>query len=115
MRIAQIVLPGASEYERKSQRVDHAVLAGKAELAFTNVEEAARSGASVAHVYASGEIPARAFAGFTLPYVASSDVRKTRLSFRAPAPPALVVSPLAQTEGRSQLLPEAVEERYFED
>src|SRR5688572_5145767 len=115
MRIAQIVLPGASEYERKSQRADYAVLAGKADVAVMTAEEAAQSGASVAHVYASGEISASAFAGFSLPYVASADVRKSRLSFRALAPPALVVSPLAQTEGRTLLLPEVVEEWYFEN
>ena len=33
MRIAQIVLPGASHYEQKSQRLDRAALAERHELA----------------------------------------------------------------------------------
>ena len=115
MRIVQIVLPGASEYERKAQRADQAALTGKADVAVMALDEAARESAGMAHVYATGEIPASAFAGFPLPYVASADIRKTRLSFRTPAPPAIVVAPLGETDGRHQLVPEAVEERYFEN
>jgi len=49
MKIAQIVAPGASEYERKSQRVDHAALAEAGhEVA---VYQSAAVEADVAHVY----------------------------------------------------------------
>ena len=114
MRIAQIILPNASEYERKSQRVDHAALAGH-DVVVTSIEDAAASGAQVAHVYAIGELPSAAMVGFPLPYVSSCDVRRSRWPFRKPVEPDYVVSPVLEKveQSRYQPLPEAVEERYF--
>ena len=109
MRIAQIVLPGASEYERKSQRVDHAALSPRHEVIVSPIENIANLQADLAHVYASGELPAAAFVRFPLPYVASTDLRPSRWSWRRPVGPRFVVSPLGEDP-----LPEAVEEGYFE-
>jgi len=114
-RIAHIILPNASEYERKSQRIDQAALAGSHEVVVVPVAEAGRSGAKVAHVYASEELPAAAFLRFPLPYVASADLRRSRWQLRRPVEPRFVVSPLAPDgHPRFRSLPEAVEERYFE-
>src|SRR5258706_3698257 len=51
MKIAQIVVPGASEYERKSQRVDFAALseAGHRVAVYSDAREA--RDADIAHVY----------------------------------------------------------------
>jgi hypothetical protein len=108
MRIAQIVLPGASEYERKSQRADHAALSERHEVIVGPIEAVRDLQADVAHVYATGDLPAAAFVRFPFPYVASSDVRKSRWQWRHPVPPRRVVSPLAE-----EPLPEVVEEEYF--
>jgi hypothetical protein len=108
MRIAQIVLPYASEYERKSQRADHAALSERHEVVVSTIAAIRDVQADLAHVYANGELPAATFAGFPFPYVASSDVRKSRWQWRAPARPRRVVSPLGEDP-----LPEVVEEGYF--
>ena len=108
MRIAQIVLTGASEYERKCQRVDRAALAASHEVLEVALEEIENVQADVAHVYAGRELPARSFTHFPLPYVSSADVPRSRWSFRHPVAPASVVSPIAASP-----LPEAVEDSYF--
>jgi hypothetical protein len=106
MRIAQIILPGASAYERKSQRIDHAALSASHEVTVVSVEDAARSGAQVAHVY--GAPDAASFVRFPLPYVASAPLPSTRWSLRKPVPPRAVASPLGEPA-----VPEAVEEIWF--
>jgi len=115
MHIAQIILPSASEYERKSQRVDRQALAASHEVVVIPVEDAASSGANVAHVYATGELPPALFRRFPLPYLASADVRKRRWPFRSAVEPRYVVSPVLQRaeESREQPLAEAVEDVYF--
>ncbi len=118
MRVAQIVLPGASEYERKCQRVDFAGLTALGhEAIVVDAAGAAASGAAVAHVYAPRALPASLFAGFSLPYVASGAPPVSRWSFRRPAPPARIVSPLFDkgAAGRETFLPEAVEDTYFDE
>lgn len=99
MRIAQIVLPDASAYERKSQRADRIALAERHQL----VEDV--ENADVAHVYAGVELPRAAFVGFPVPYLASAPMAKSRWSWRKPAEPRLVVTP--------ENLPEVVEDAYF--
>jgi glycosyltransferase involved in cell wall biosynthesis len=108
MRIAQITLPAASEYERKSQRADHAALSERHEVIVTSIDAIRDIQADLAHIYANGELPAAAFVGFPLPYLASNDVRHSKWSWRRPVPPRCVVSPLGEDP-----LPEAVEEGYF--
>src|SRR5215213_6221206 len=103
MRIAQVVLPTASEYERKSQRIDRAALSGLHVL--VPLGEVRASGAQVAHIYATGELPRAAFVRFPVPYVASAGMKKTRWQLRKPLEPAYVVSPFE--------LPEAVEDAWF--
>lgn len=87
MRLAQFLLPDASQYERKSQRIDEAGLRGKHELV-TGV-------ADVTHVYGR---EAHVTAGAIYP----------RWMFWQKATK-IVVSPIGE-----QAVPEAVEERYFE-
>ncbi len=115
LRIAQIILPSASEYERKSQRGDHSALAVNHDVVLTSPEVAASNGAQVAHVYASGELPAALFRRFPLPYIASADVRKSRWPFGRTVGPRFVVSPLIEKgeQGRERFLPEAVDDAYF--
>ena len=110
MRIAQIILPGASAYERKSQRADQAALAERHEVIVVSMDEIGDANADVAHVYASGELPSAAFVRFPIPYIASADLPKRRWTLRKPMAPRVVVSPLAE-----EPLPEVVEERYFSD
>jgi glycosyltransferase involved in cell wall biosynthesis len=115
VRVAQIVLPDASQYERKCQRVDAAALAGRHEALLSEPSGVAGLDAGVAHVYAGTGLPAAPFVRFPIPYVASADAPRSRWRLRQPVAPTLVVSPLAGRpgEGRLQTLPEAVEERYF--
>src|ERR1700741_1576888 len=108
MRIAHILLPDASEYERKSQRADQDALAEKHDVIVTPIESIANVQADLAHVYAGRELPAPAFVRFPLPYVASSDVRTSRWSWRRPLRPRFVLSPLGE-----EAVPEVVEKRYF--
>lgn len=110
MRIAQIVLPDASEYERKSQRADHAALAGRHEVTLVSLDAVGDVKADVAHVYAGRELPTAAFVRFPLPYVSSAAPRSSRWSLRKPVAPGAIVSPLGETQ-----LPEVVEERYFSE
>jgi Glycosyl transferases group 1 len=110
MRVAQIVLPNASEYERKSQRADHAALSERHEVTVVPIESVADVDADIAHVYASGELSSAAFVRFPLPYVSSAAMRSSRWSWRKPVAPRAIVSPLGD-----QPLPEVVEDRYFTD
>jgi glycosyltransferase involved in cell wall biosynthesis len=103
MRVAQIVLPDASEYERKSQRIDLAALSGRHHVTQTTAD---RVDADVAHVYGKN-LPPSLFRGFPVPYVASAPVRQRRFSVRKAVQPSMIVSPLSN-------LPEAVEESYFD-
>ena len=99
MRIAQIVLPGASQYEQKSQRLDRAALAERHELA-----EEVRN-AHVAHVYTSMPLPRAGFVGFPVPYLASAPMTPSRWGLRKPVEPRIVVTP--------ENLPEAVGDEFF--
>ncbi|MDQ3281199.1 MAG: glycosyltransferase [Acidobacteriota bacterium] len=109
MRIAQIVLSGASAFERKLQRIDAAALAGQHEVVAVSLEEIKRVRADVAHVYATGELPTAPFVGFPLPYLSSAAMPQSRWSFRRPVPPKQVVTPLTEPA-----LPEAVDDSFFE-
>jgi glycosyltransferase involved in cell wall biosynthesis len=109
MRIVQIVLPGASEYERKSQRADRAALAERHDVELRTVEAITAADADIAHVYASGDLPSAAFVGFPLPYVSSAAIAPSRWwRWRRPVQPRSILSPLGDHP-----LPEVVEERYF--
>ena len=95
MRIAQIILPDASAYERKGQRADREALAGRHEF----VDDPGN--ADVAHVYTSSALTA----GLDVPYVSSAPLRKSRWPWRKAKEPGFVAT--------WETLPEAVEEAYF--
>jgi glycosyltransferase involved in cell wall biosynthesis len=98
--VAQLLLPGASEYERKSQRIDLASLSAEHEVRFGDA-----TGADLIHVYA----PADMRLDPTRPYV--SNIRPKRRPFRRTAEPERVITPLKDTA--DSFIPEAVEEIYF--
>jgi glycosyltransferase involved in cell wall biosynthesis len=98
--IAQLVLPGASEYERKSQRIDFELLSAEHDV---RIGEAAD--ADLIHVYA----PEVMRVELKLPYV--SNVRPKRRRFRRIAEPERVITPLKETA--DAFIPEAVDEKYF--
>jgi len=101
MLIAQIVLPGASAYERKCQRVDFAGLASGHEVVVVHSVRDVPD-AAIAHVYGPSPLTPAAFVGFRVPYVASSAPARKRFAIRKPVPPRVITE-----------LPEAVEEAYF--
>ena len=98
MRVAQIVVTGASEYERKSQRIDAAVLAAAGHAIVP------AGSAEIAHVYAPPQFPASAVRDLRVPYVASSSPEQGL--FRRASEPRGVITP--------EVVPEAVEEGWFE-
>jgi Glycosyl transferases group 1 len=100
MRVAQILLPGASAYERKSQRLDAAALS--ASLVPTPEE------ADIAHVYGPRELPPLPL---KIPFLASGIVKKPRFALRKPRQPDYAVAPVA--DDTFTLLPEPVDERFF--
>ncbi len=95
MRILQVIVPSASEFDKKCQRVDLASLSEKHEMV------SSEAAADLAHVY--GPPPRR---GLSIPWVASSAPPRPRFALRRPKGPWALVSPLE--------VPEAVEERYFD-
>ena len=97
MRIAQIILPDASQYERKSQRADRAALGSRHEF----VEDARHS--DLAHVYAGKELP-RTWR-ISVPYVSSAPMTRSRWPWRKAPEPRRVVT--------WRELPEVVEDAYF--
>src|SRR5258708_9221196 len=70
MRIAQLILPGASQYERKSQRLDAAQLAAAGHDVLL-VDDP--TGFDLAHIYGPLTLPRRRL---TVPYLASGTMRR---------------------------------------
>jgi hypothetical protein len=103
MRVAQILLPEASFYERKCQRLDAEALRGAHDVQL--VEDG--RGFDVAHVYGPRVLPRRRFGA---PYIASGTMARRWWAPHLP-PPAVAVAPVA--EDGFILLPEAVEEAFF--
>lgn len=98
MRITQLLLPGASEYERKSQRLDRDALISAG-------HEIVDDG-DVAHVYGPYPLPPLQI---KVPFVANAHPTKTW--WRRAKQPAAVVSPLK--DGPDTYLPEAIDDAYF--
>jgi hypothetical protein len=112
MRILQIVTPGASEYERKSQRIDHATLSETCEILVAAPEDASAVTADIAHVYLSSRSDAGKLSSLALPSVSSVALPPPLWTWRRRTIERVVVSPL-----RSETLkfvPEAVEQMYWE-
>jgi hypothetical protein len=99
VRIVQLLLPGASEYERKSQRIDAASLPA-AGFELTNENDA-----DVAHVYGPDPLPR--LRALRIPFVANARPR-SRWWRRAPEPN-VVISPLKD----ATFVPEAIDDVYF--
>ena len=102
MRIAQIIAPTASAYDRKSQIIDALGLAAAHEVVQTTFETLPGVRADVIHVY--GAPPQRP--RIETPYVASRDVPRRRFQLRKPVAPRAVVTPFN--------VPEAVADEYFQ-
>ncbi|MBK5258781.1 MAG: glycosyltransferase [Thermoanaerobaculia bacterium] len=106
MRIAQTIIEGASELERKSQRIDFVGLSDSHEVVLVPSASLAGVSADLIHVYGPELLPAAPFIGLTIPFVASGRVARRRLAIRQPPQPRALVSPIDS-------LPEAVEELWF--
>ena len=115
MRIVQIMLPGASLFEQKSQRIDReALTAAGHQVIFATLEEARATEADLAHVYAPRELPSRPFVRFPLPYVSNGRMTRSRFSLRRPSLPVAIVSPVAREGSQLAVVPEAIEDGYFQ-
>lgn len=111
MRILQIILPASSAYERKSQRIDHAALSASHEVLFAS-DLSHLPPADVAHLYAPHRLAAGRLRRFSLPYLTNATVTQGRLPWLRGRPPGSVISPLTGTG--AVVVPEAIEERYFD-
>lgn len=101
MIIAQLLLPGASEYERKSQRIDFVSLSAEHDIRLGET-----TGADLVHVYG----PDPMFVELDVPYVSNGRLKRRR--FRRMTPPERVITPLK--DSADSFIPEAVEEIYFD-
>lgn len=106
MIIAQILLPGVSDYERKSQRIDVAALSAHHDVRVGTV-----AGADIIHVYAPASLNPAAVRDLTLPFVCNAPSKPRRFQWRRVTQPARVISPLKET---ATFIPEAVDDSYFE-
>ncbi len=107
MIIAQLLLPGASAYERKSQAVDAAALSAEHDVRVGDLEQA-----DIIHIYAPRIADPAALRDITLPFVSNARTKAARFSWRKSPQPARVISPLKET--LETFIPEAVDDRYFE-
>jgi len=116
MRIAQVILPAASEYERKSQRLDHAGLAPKHEVVVVEPATLRHIATNVVHFYGN-DLAVKLVMGLRRPFIASAEPHAGPFTFTFRRPPRAryIVSPVApiDPESRVQLLPEAVDDSYF--
>jgi glycosyltransferase involved in cell wall biosynthesis len=99
VNVAQIVTADASQYERKSQRLDAAALSGAGHSLVDDPVSA-----DIVHVYAGRELPRIEFA---TPFVANVGAKRPRFALRRGASPRVVVTPFD--------VPEAVDDAYFDD
>jgi hypothetical protein len=111
VRVLQILTPGASQYERKAQRLDLEMAARENEvetMALTggNLSIPEKDGWSVVHVYGPPDSALPLLRKLRLPYVASSRPERPFLRWPGAGDPAASSSPL---EG----LPEAVDAEYL--
>lgn len=116
MNVGQILLPGASEYERKCQRIDRAILSQHETVRVRTLspgrdsnlaDELRESPIDLAHVYGDSATHASLLHGLP-PYTASVSPGIRRFAIRRPDMPKLVAGPLTDPP-----LPEAVEDHYF--
>ena len=113
MRIAQIILGGASPFELKCQRVDASALANGHEV-FTASDFEGAVGSDVAHVYGPSPLPRLRKGHFAGAFVASGSPHTRRVEWRAPARPAAILSPLRNDDPAVRFVPEGVESHFFD-
>ncbi|HSY49167.1 MAG TPA: glycosyltransferase [Thermoanaerobaculia bacterium] len=104
MIIAQLLLAGASEYERKSQQIDFAALSAEHDVRLGEI-----ANADLVHIYAPRELDPAVVRDLGLPYV-SNALPKTHM-FRKTVQPTHVITPLKGTDATH--IPEAVADAYF--
>jgi hypothetical protein len=105
VRAIQTIVGGASEYERKAQRVDFAGLSAAHEVTLVEAAVLCSTPGDVVHIYGPPTLSASVVRDLRLPFVTNSHVAKPRFAWRKPPEPAFVVS--------WDLVPEAVEEKWF--
>jgi Glycosyl transferases group 1 len=104
MIIAQLLLPNASEYERKSQRIDFAALSAEHEVRLGEL-----ANADLVHIYAPHDFDPGVVRDIPAPYV--SNARPKTRRFRKSVQPHDVITPIKDTAGT--FIPEAVDDLYF--
>jgi hypothetical protein len=136
--IAQLLLPGASAYERKSQAIDAAALLAEHDVRVGDLEHA-----DIVHIYAPRILDPAALRDITVPFVSNSRPKAARFTWRKIRQPARVITPLKEpapthdpsaprnhttaapdddtarrryreTAPLDAFIPEAVEDRYFD-
>lgn len=136
--IAQLLLPGASAYERKSQAIDAASLADERDVRVGEIADA-----DLIHIYAPRILDPSALRDIALPFVSNAHPKAARFNWRKERQPARVITPLkdptltheasaprdhatatpdddtARRRDRKippleTFIPEAVDDRYFE-
>jgi hypothetical protein len=104
MIIAQLLLPGASEYERKSQAIDFAALSAEHDVRLGELADA-----DIVHIYAPRDLDPNVVRDLPVPYV--SNARPKERMFRKSVQPIRVVTPLKDTSDTH--IPEAAADVYF--
>jgi Glycosyl transferases group 1 len=107
MIIAQLLLPGASDYERKSQQIDAVALSAEHDVRLGTV-----AGADIVHIYGPATLHPAAVRDLTLPFVSNARPKVRRFAWRRVTEPLRVISPLKETA--DAFIPEAVDDKYFE-
>jgi hypothetical protein len=117
--IAQLLLPGASAYERKSQLLDAAALAAAHDVRLGTI-----AGADIVHIYAPQILDPAATRGITVPFISNARPKAPRFAWRKVRQPGRVITPLKETATHetsdprdpetATFIPEAVDDRYFD-
>jgi len=98
--IAQLLLPGASAYERKSQAIDAVSLAAE-----HDVRVGAVADADIVHIYAPRILDPAALRDITLPFVSNVRPKASRFSWRKVRQPARVITPLKEPKPSPKTTP----------
>jgi hypothetical protein len=88
--IAQLLLPGASAYERKSQAIDAAALAEEHDVLVGDID------ADIVHIYAPRILDPATLRDLTLPFLSNARPKAARFSWRKVRQPARVITPLKE-------------------
>ena len=134
MIIAQLLLPGASAYERKSQAIDAAALPAEHDVRLGDL-----ASADIVHIYAPRILDPATLREITLPFVSNARPKAARFSWRKVRQPLRVITPLKEpappreapqapaleddetarrrhrkTAPLETFIPEAIDDRYFD-